>query len=62
MLAIVTVTKWREKMHVNLTQNGYSLLRHCIICIIVFTNHQVTKCDVMAVKKGLFLDLATFPF
>lgn len=59
MLAIVRVTKWREKMLVNLTQNGYTLLR---CCIIVFTNHQVTKCDVMAVKKGLFLDLATFLF
>lgn len=39
-----------------------NLFRHCIICTIVFTNHQVIKWDDVAVKKGLFLDIAAFPF
>lgn len=61
-IGTLTMTNWRVKTIVDLSQGGYNLFRHCIICIIVFTNHQVIKCDDMAVKKGLFLDIATFPF
>lgn len=62
VLATLAMTNWRVKRLVDLSQNGYSLLRPCIICITVFTNHQVIKCDDMAVKQGLFLDRATFLF
>lgn len=55
MLVILTMINWRMQIHWNahgsVTKKRYILLRECII---VFTNHRVTRCDDTAVKRSVF--------
>lgn len=53
--------KLERKDAVSLGRRGSTVRRHYVICIIVFTSHQVIELDDTAVEKGLFLDRATYP-